>query len=292
MCLDKGTGKEIWAHGLISEMGGTHLVYGYASHPIAYRDMVIVPVGERGQALVAFRQSDGGIVWKRGDYRNAYSSPLLITVGGLEQLVIVMQDFVAAFNPVNGDPQWQAEHKADFGLSVSAPLWSTGDLLFVSSEYNAGGRVLELKREGNGVRSSQLWHNPRIKLHHGNAIRHGDLIYTISGGKGGPAFLTSIEAASGKIVLQDRSYGKASFLDLGAGRVMILTSEGELQLARLAPDKIQVEARAQVAQSNAWTPPTLAGSRMYVRDRHSVTALDLAASPVSVPARKAAVTNR
>ena len=37
----------------------------------------------------------------------------------------------------------------------------------------------------------------------------------------------------------------------------------------------QVHARATVLKENAWTPPTLVGSRLYVRDRSKILALEL-----------------
>src|SRR5262245_45940263 len=66
--LDKRTGKVVWFHDLWGELGGTKLDQGYACSPIAYKDTVIVTVGGRGQAVVAFRQKDGAIAWKKHDF--------------------------------------------------------------------------------------------------------------------------------------------------------------------------------------------------------------------------------
>src|SRR4051812_35435634 len=60
-CLDKKTGKLLWAQELWSTHHGSRLMYGYASSPIAFRDTVIVPVGGPGKALMAFKQSDGTV---------------------------------------------------------------------------------------------------------------------------------------------------------------------------------------------------------------------------------------
>ncbi len=50
-CLDKKTGKLLWAQQLWAQHGGSRLMYGYASSPIAFRETVIVPVGGPGKAL-------------------------------------------------------------------------------------------------------------------------------------------------------------------------------------------------------------------------------------------------
>ena len=43
----------------------------------------------------------------------------------------------------------------------------------------------------------------------------------------------------------------------------------------VSPDGLKVLAKAPVLQSNAWTAPSLSGTRLYVRDRKSILALDL-----------------
>ena len=186
-CFEKRTGKVIWTQELWQQHNGTRLMYGYASSPIAFRDMVIVPVGGKGKALVAFKQADGTVAWAKNDFANAYSSPLLINVDGLEQLAIVMDGAVFAVNPHNGDLQWRLPFRADYGISVATPVWGPGNLLFVSAEYGAGAKVIELKRNGLQTNATELWSSNRLRLHHGNAMRVGDTIYFSSGGKGSPA---------------------------------------------------------------------------------------------------------
>ena len=58
-CLDRATGKVLWTQQLWDDHGGSRLISGYASSPIAYRDTIIVPVGGRGKAVMAFRTGDG-----------------------------------------------------------------------------------------------------------------------------------------------------------------------------------------------------------------------------------------
>ena len=44
----------------------------------------------RAKPLMAFNQADGKVAWAKNDFGNVYSSPILIDVGGLEQLAIVL----------------------------------------------------------------------------------------------------------------------------------------------------------------------------------------------------------
>ena len=197
-CLDKKSGKPLWTQQLWADHNGSRLMYGYASSAIAYRDTVIVPVGGRGKAVMAFHQSDGSVAWARNDFGNVYSSPLLIDVGGLEQLVAMLDGAILAVNPLNGDPQWQVPFKADYSIAVSTPVWGADNLLFVSAEYNAGTKVIELQRSGNGTKATELWSSNRLRLHHGNAMRIGDAVYFSSGGKGSQAILSGWTSAAAR----------------------------------------------------------------------------------------------
>ena len=46
-------------------------------------------------------------------------------------------------------------------------------------------------------------------------------------------------------------------------------------LATVSPQGLKVLARAPILENLAWTPPTLVGSTLYVRDRKTIAAYDL-----------------
>jgi outer membrane protein assembly factor BamB len=272
-CRARKDGALLWSQDLWKNHGGTRLDYGYSSSPISYRDTVIVPSGGPGKSLIALRPTDGSIAWSKLDYPNVYSSPLLIRVGGLEQLVQLMDGHVIGVNPLNGDLQWSVPFKANYSIAVSDPVW-TGELLFVSAEYDAGAKVIKLQRTGDQVKASEVWTSNRLRLHHGNAIHIDGTLYFSSGGKGSVAVITAIEIASGKIYWQERSISKASFI--WADRKLItLGQDGDLMLVAPSPQGLKVLAKAPLLTSTAWTPPSLVGTRLYLRDRKSLMAVDL-----------------
>ena len=82
---------------------------------------------------------------------------MLINVGGLEQMALLMDGALIGVNPHNGDLQWQVPFKADFSIAVSTPLCGPDNLLFVSSEYGGGAKVIELKRNGMQTTATELW---------------------------------------------------------------------------------------------------------------------------------------
>jgi outer membrane protein assembly factor BamB len=273
-CIDKKTGIARWTQQLWDSHQGTRLMYGYASSPIAYRNMVIVPVGGRGKAVMAFDQATGKVAWQKNDYANTYSSPIVITVDGLEQLVLLMDDFVFGVNPLNGDLQWQVPFKADYSIAVATPMWGPDNLLFVSSEYGGGSKMIELRRNGTQTTATELWSSNRLRLHHGNAMRVGGVIYFSSGGKGSQAILSAVDARSGTIHWQERSIEKATFV-WADQKLITLDQDGNLMIAHPSPQGFKISAKAPLLTNLSWTPPALVGTRLYIRDRRSLMAVDL-----------------
>jgi outer membrane protein assembly factor BamB len=272
--IEKKSGKLLWTQQLWSDHNGTRVMYGYASSPIAWRDTVIVPVGGRGKSVMAFKQADGSVAWAKHDYPNAYSSPLLINVDGLDQLVVLMDGAVFAVNPNNGDLQWETPFRASYGIAVATPVWGPGNLLFFSAEYDAGAKVMQLERTGNRIKATEVWTSNRLRLHHGNAMCIGDTLYFSSGGKGSVAVFSAVDFRSGKVLWQDRGIAKATFV--WADRKLItLNGDGNLMIVHPAPEGFKVAAKAPLLTSLAWTPPVLVGPRLYIRDRRNMMAVDL-----------------
>lgn len=281
LALDAATGRKLWGHDLVAGLGGTVRVNGYASSPIAFGELVILPVGETGHAVVAFRQSDGAIAWSRHDFKNSPASPLLIAVGGKPQLVAFLYGEVVGLDPANGDLLWSHPHPTDYGLNVSTPVWGEDGLLFLSSAYGGGSRGLRLAAEGGKTRVEEVWFSTRMRLHFGNAVRLGGTVYG-SSGDFGPAPFIALDLATGRILWRDRGFARASSLALADGRLLILDEDGVLGLVTPTAEGLTIHAQAQLLSNPAWTPPALVGTVLYLRDRKVLMAVELGV-PREVP---------
>jgi outer membrane protein assembly factor BamB len=273
VCLDKATGKVRWSHDLWKEFDGTPMDRGYSGSAIAWKNTVIAMVGGAGHALMAFNQKDGKVVWQKQNFKNSPSSPVLIKVDGQDQLVAAMSDDVIGLNPDTGDLLWKYPHSTSWGLNIALPLWSDDNTLFVSSAYNGGGVAFQLHVVNGKTQVKDLWSTNRLRVHIGNLLRVGDTLYG-SSGDFGPAPLTALDAKTGKLLWQDRSFPKAAFI-YADGKLIAVDEDGNLSLATVSPAGLKVLSHAALLRSNAWTSPSLAGTVLYVRDRHSLMALDL-----------------
>jgi hypothetical protein len=161
----------------------------------------------------------------------------------------------------------------DYGLNISTPVWGNDNLLFVSSAYGGGSRVLKLTQTSGKTNVSELWFHRRLRVHHSTAIRIGDYVYATSGDFG-PAFFAGVNVKTGEVAFQDRSFPKSNFI-YADGKLIILDEDGNLALATVSPAGLKVISKTSVMKHLAWTVPTLVGNKLYVRDRRTIAAFDL-----------------
>ena len=272
--LDKTTGKRIWSHDFVKEFNAPLTARGYSGSPLLYNGTIIVTMGGPNQAVAAFDQASGKLLWKNGYFVWAPASPILIDVDKQPQLVVFGGDVVTGMDPANGRELWRHPHKTDWGLNISTPVWVADQhLLLVSSAYGVGTRALELRQTAGKTTVTEKWHSQRMRIHIGTIIRLGEHAYA-SSGDFGPAFISAFDLKSGTIAWQDRSFARAQLL-YADGKVIVLDEDGVLGLATVSPQGLKVLAKASVLQHLAWTPPTLVGTTLYVRDRQTISAFDL-----------------
>jgi outer membrane protein assembly factor BamB len=288
--FDKKTGKVLWSRDFVKDFNSHELLIrpvvktGYGCSPIAYRDTIICSVGGPGQSVMAFRQSDGAVVWKSGDFLTSEAPPIMINVAGREQLVVFGGGTVNGMDPGNGKVLWSHVHDPGNDLNCGTPLFGPDNILFVSSAYRAGSRAIQLKPDRDVTYAEELWFTNRVRFMFLNAIRVGDYVYGTTGDFG-PAFLTALNIKTGQPAWQHRGFGRASMLyadnpsaGSGQGKAIIMDEDGDLALARLAPEGVTILAEAKkVFDTTTWTVPTLVGRTLYARDREKIVALNLGA---------------
>ncbi len=277
-CLDKKSGEILWSHDLMAEMQASHQGRGYGPSPIAYGDNVIVNVGGKETGFAAFDQTSGEVVWKTGPYGGSYSSPILVDFEGEDQLIVSGGNHRAGLNPKTGEVLWHLELPRAAGAMMSTQHFGKDHLLFGSAAYGDGSRVISVSRGDDGAYSAEeVLFSKRMKVMYAPYVRIGDYIYGSSGGFG-PSFLMGFNLKTGKVAWRKRGFARAAMLHAD-GKLIILDEDGTLAIATASPDGLTVHSRANgVLSRTAWTPPTLVGTTLYLRNRSIVKALDLSVS--------------
>lgn len=274
----KEDGTVAWRRDLMTELEAPVMDRGYGASPIAYENLIILYVGGDGQAVVALDQATGETVWTAESSNASYASPLLVTVDGQEQLIVTLGAQRAGLDPATGKRLWHVRLPSSAYTTMSTPIWDEErGLLFSSSAYQDGSRVLAISKQADGTfAAEERWYSRDMRIMHGSAVRLGNLIYGCSGDFG-PTFLSAIDIETGEVPFRQRGFAKANLLAVG-DHLLILDEDGTLGLGAPGDDGIEILAQASVLDSRSWTTPTLVGTRLFVRNEKEILAIELGKS--------------
>jgi outer membrane protein assembly factor BamB len=271
--FDRADGRIQWTRDVLEGSAAALRACGYSNSPIAYKNLVITTAGGVGRGVIAFDAATGRTTWQSQDFENGYSSPIIIDLDGRPELIVFTYGEIAGLDPDTGALEWSRSHKSDQGVNVATPIWGDDHLLFISSAYGGGSRVLKLARTGATVSVEEVWANQRVRIHFGNAVRIGDRLYASNGDMGSAPF-AAVDIKTGEMLWRDRSVTRATLVGAG-NRLVLLDEDGNLALATPGQSGLELQGKVQILAERAWTAPTLSGTTLFIRDRHQIMALDL-----------------
>ena len=133
-CVDSRNGKLIWSRDTLKENGASNLQWGQAVSPLVVDDKVIVqPGGSSGKSVVAYNKLTGAPAWKSLNDRQAYTSPMLVTLAGRRQILVVSASRVVGLAIENGAILWDSSWDTQMGINVSQPLVVDKNRFFISA---------------------------------------------------------------------------------------------------------------------------------------------------------------
>ena len=169
-CLDLKTGRSIWRRDIAADNDSPQPEWGRSSSPLIVDDLVVVSAGgSAGRSLVAYHRDSGEPVWKAGDDPASYSSPVLATLAGVRQIVVLNQSTVAGHDPQTGRVLWTHAWPRT-APSVAVPLILSDGRVLLSAGYGMGSRLLQISRVGDALNQALLWESPRLKAKFTNPV--------------------------------------------------------------------------------------------------------------------------
>ena len=72
-----------------------------------------------------------------------------------------------------------------------------------------------------------------------------------------------------------RGFAKANLTRIAEDRALVFDEKGVLALAAPSPDGMEILAKAKVLEETCWSGPTVVGTRVYLRNRTEMVALEL-----------------
>ena len=269
--LDDSNGRTLWRTNILQDAGASNLQWGMSAAPLIVDDTVIMlPGGRAGQSVVAYNRSTGKRAWAALDDQASYSSPMLVTLGGVRQILVFTASRLAGITPERGELLWEFPWTTQYEVNASQPLLLGPNRVFISTGYGSGAALIELARDGDGRFSvKELWRTNRMKNQFTSSVAHDGFIYGLD-----EAILACIDASTGELKWKGGRYGYGQVL-LTGGHLIVLTEGGDLALVRATPDKHSELARFPVLEGKTWNHPAMSDGYLLVRNVNEMAAFDL-----------------
>lgn len=282
-CLELATGEQVWHRDTFDDYNSKRPFrgeppegyFGIGSTPLVVEEKLIVNVGgDKAEAgLVAFSLKDGQTLWKSTDERAGYSSPILAKVNDVQHVVCITRLSVVSVDPATGKLRFRFPFNAP-GPKVSAanPVILDKDKLFVTASYQAGAVYAQMQAES----VKTLWQSDDVQSsQYTTPILHQGKLIGIHGRQDvGNPVLRCIEPQTQKVLWEKPGLGYATLL-AADGKLLILTTKGELILAALDTTEYRELGRTRLSDRTVRALPALANGRLYVRDTDVLKCFDL-----------------
>ena len=274
------TGALAWRKDYSPSVDLSKLFTGTAASPLSEGGSVIVQVGSdiHGGRIVALDPKSGAERWTWKGKGPGYASPVAVTAGASRQIVTMTNGSIEGLDAKTGAALWSAPFPDEWHENIMTPIW-TGTHL-IASGIRQGTHAYTLKpfdraqgmQTGGTWQAAQAWKNPDVTFYMSNPVFADGVLYGLSNKKKGQ--VVAVDAATGalKWATEGRSAEQAAIL-LTPAHVLILTTGGELVLAKRSPEKYEEERRYTVAESATWAVPALLPDGLIVRDASGVMRL-------------------
>ena len=249
MCI-----RDRWERDYAEELGLRLPFHGFAGSPLVLEDRLVLNLGG---TTVALGKDDGALLWRTADHGDAsYSNPAVFAHGGVEYLAVFHGEGLGVVELAGGAEvalyPWRPERG---GINAATPI-AIGDRIFISSAYDMGCALLRF--DGTGL--EELWANRRMRNKTNGCVLWEGHLYGFD-----ESMLKCIDL-DGRERWRRRGLGMGS-LSVAGGRLLVLSSRGELIVAEASPEGYAELSRTPVLEGGvSWTAPVLVDGRIYCRN--------------------------
>jgi outer membrane protein assembly factor BamB len=282
-CLKTADGGKVWSVNYVSDFGGSPGQWGYSESVLVDGDHVIATPGGGKAAMVALDKKTGKEVWRCTDFKDSatYSSPVIVTVGGVKQYVTQTQQAAVGVRASDGKMLWRVDQLRR-AIAVIPTAVVQDNYVFFTAGYRAGCELLKLEPDGSGGTKAEVVYtkNPLVQNHHGGVVRVGDYIYGHSDSKGWVCF--DFKKGGEEPVWAEKKLGKGSVTFADGHLYCYSESGGEVALVEASPGGWKEKGRFTIPEKETprpggaiWTHPVIADGKLYLRDHHHLFCYDV-----------------
>jgi outer membrane protein assembly factor BamB len=220
-CLNAKDGKTLWTQQSLPYSP----VHGAGGSPVLAGEKLIFSIdGTDKQMVVALDRKTGEVAWKTP--RNtkpakafSFCTPLLITEGGVEQLISPGSDVVMSLDPKTGKEIWRVQFS---GYSiVPRPVYGNG-IVYLSTGYDTPVLyAIKVNGKGDVTNTHVAWKAEKVAPRNASPLLVGNDLYVVTDG----GLLTCLDAKTGTERWNERVGGAFSSSPIYAGGLVYLLDE-------------------------------------------------------------------
>lgn len=267
--LDARNGAVVWSRNAATDTGEEIPGWGFAGSPLVVGDVVITATAGR---LVAYDLATGKPRWFGPEGGWGYSSPHLVTIDGVEQILLLNGAGAISVAPADGKLLWEHQWKGD-GI-VQPALTADGDILIGTGSGMSSGsgvRRIAAARGPGGWTVEERWTSIGLKPYFNDFVVHGSHAFGFDG-----SMIACIDVKDGKRKWKGGRYGHGQLVLLpDQDLLLVLSEKGELALVKAASDQFTELARFPAIEGKTWNHPVLVGDVLLVRNDQEMAAFRL-----------------
>lgn len=268
--LDAATGQTIWRTNILTDARASNLQWGMAVSPlIVDANVVVLPGGSGGNSVVAYNHRTGARAWSALNDRQAYSSPMLVTLDGVRQILLVSARRIMGITPDAGAVLWDYPWETMYEVNAGQPIVVGNNRVFMSSGYDKGAVVIEIAMDGARGSVKEVWRNNRMKNQFTSSIVYDGYVYGLD-----ESIMACLDVETGAVKWKGGRYGYGQ-IAMANGHIIVLTEDGDLALVRATPERHTELARFPVLDGKTWNHPAFSDGRLLIRNLKEMAAFDL-----------------
>ncbi|NIR52315.1 PQQ-binding-like beta-propeller repeat protein [candidate division KSB1 bacterium] len=262
-------GKQVWSLNIEDAFGGRRPEFGFTSSPLVADGTLFLQVGGRHKnTLVALDVASGEMRWSRYVDWVEYSSPALLSLDGVSQVVVRTNSHVFAVAPETGAMLW--DRKLALGQQTHpTPFALSGNEVFVAG-FDGSVLLRVKRRQGTKMAVEEVWKSRDLRGNFSEPVLFDGHIYGYSG-----VFLTCVDAQTGKKVWKSRQPGDGSLILINE-HLLVLDSGGTLHLANATPEGYREQTSLRIFSGRSVTPPSFAQGSIFVRSLNGIARVSIA----------------
>jgi outer membrane protein assembly factor BamB len=256
--LDAKTGAVVWTRNVASDTSTKVPFWGFSGSPVVMNGLVIVAAS--GQ-LVAYDAANGNRRWLGPNAGGSYSSPQVVEIDGVTQVLLMTSSGVTSISPADGKQLWQHAWSAN---SIVQPALNNDGNLVITSQEN-GARRLALTHDASGWTVAERWTSNALKPYFNDFVIHNGHAFGFDG-----RILSCIDLKDGQRKWKGGRYGNGQLVLLADQDLLLV-----LALVRATPDQFTEVAKLPAIEGKTWNHPVLVRDVLLVRNSEEMAAFRL-----------------